>query len=65
MEAAFGDSQEMVLFVSGLTQDDKAIDFLSVHESPLYLKWSEKLLYRKEEEKLLEECREEESMLES
>ena len=65
VEAAFGDSQEMVLFVSGLTQDDKAIDFLSVHESPLYLKWSEKLLYRKEEEKLLEECREEESMLES
>ena len=65
VEAAFGDSQEMVLFVSGLTQDDKAMDFLSIHESPLYLKWSGKLLYRKEEEKLLEECRKEESLLES
>ena len=31
-------------FCIGLTQDDKAIDFLSVHESPLYLKWSEKTL---------------------
>ena len=65
VETAFGDSQEMVLFVSGLTQDDKAMDFLSIHESPLYLKWSGKLLYRKEEEKLLEECRKEESLLES
>ena len=27
LEEAFGDSQEMVLFVSGLTQDDKAMDF--------------------------------------
>ena len=54
----------MVLFVSGLTQDTLTMDFLSLHESPLYMKWSEKLLYRKEEEKLLEECRKEESMLE-
>lgn len=61
---AFGDGQEMVLFVSGLTQDEKAMDFLTVHESPSYLKWSEKLLYRQEEEKLLEECRKEESVLE-
>ena len=64
LEEAFGDSQEMVLFVSGLTQDDKAMDFLTVHESPMYLKWSEKLLYRQEEEKLLEECRKEEDLLE-
>ena len=64
LEEAFGDSQEMVLFVSGLTQDDKAMDFLTVHESPMYLKWSEKLLYRQEEEKLLEECRKEENLLE-
>ena len=56
-------SQEMVLFVSGLTQDDKAMDFLMVHESPMYLKWSEKLLYRQEEERLLEECRKEEDLL--
>ena len=27
VEAVFGDSQEMVLFVSGLTQDDKAMTF--------------------------------------
>ena len=63
LEEAFGDSQEMVLFVSGLTQDDKAMDFLTVHESPMYLKWSEKLLYRQEEERLLEECRKEEDLL--
>ena len=54
----------MVLFVSGLTQDDRAMDFLSIHESPLYLKWSGKLLYRQEQEKLLEECRKAESVLE-
>lgn len=64
LEDAFGDSQEMVLFVSGLTQDDRAMDFLTVHESPMYLKWSQKLLYRQEEEKLLEECRKEEDLLE-
>lgn len=64
IEAAFGDGQEMVLFVSGLTQDDRAMDFLSIHESPLYLKWSGKLLYRQEQEKLLEECRKAESVLE-
>lgn len=62
-EKSFGDGQEMVLFVSGLTQDTLAMDFLSLHESPLYMKWSEKLLYRKEEEKLLEECRKEEDLL--
>ena len=63
LEEAFGDSQEMVLFVSGLTQDDRVMDFLTVHESPMYLKWSEKRLYRQEEERLLEECRKEEDLL--
>lgn len=58
LETAFGDGQEMVLFVTGLTQNDRAAEFLSAWECPLYLKWSQKLLYREQEEKLKEVCRE-------
>ena len=58
LETAFGDGQEMVLFVTGLTQNERAAEFLSAWECPLYLKWSQKLLYREQEEKLKEVCRE-------
>lgn len=58
LEAAFGDGQEMVLFVTGLTQNERAAEFFSAWECPVYLNWSQKLLYREREEELKKACQE-------
>lgn len=58
VEDCFGDEQEMVLLVSGLTRNKRAAAFLSVHKSEAYLRYSEKLLYRKREKELQKACRE-------
>lgn len=58
VEECFGDAQEMVLLVSGLTRNRRAAEFLSRYESVPYLKYSEKLLYRKQEKELQRACRE-------
>ncbi len=58
LERCFGEGQEMVLFVSGLTRNAHAMEFISAHGSESYLRHSEKLLYRKQEKLLKEECRE-------
>ena len=58
MENAFGDGQEMVLFVTGLTGNERAVKFISVHGCQPYFRYSESLLYRKQERKLQEACME-------
>jgi len=54
---AFGDGQEMILFVSALTRGDAAMDFISLHGCGAYLQYSGKLLYREREAELQEACR--------
>lgn len=58
LERAFGDGQEMVLFVTALTGNERVSTFIGNYGCKPYFKYSGKLLYRKEEEKLLAECRE-------
>lgn len=40
----FGEEQEMILLVSGLTKNRSAMDFIRVHGCPEYLKYSEVLV---------------------
>ena len=42
--ACFGEDQEMILLVSGLTKNRRAMDFIRVHGCPEYLKFSEVLV---------------------
>ena len=56
MKDAFGDGQEMVFFVTGLTRNSHAGAFIREYGCEPYFVCSEKLLYRKQEQKLQEEC---------
>jgi len=44
MEAAFGNGQEMVVFVTELTMDRKAVSYLSENKCERYLKYNEELM---------------------
>ena len=57
LEQCFGEGQEMVLFVSGLTRNEAAMDFISLHGCDAYLRRSGALLYRQRERELQEACR--------
>lgn len=54
----FGEEQEMVLFVSGLTRNERASKFIGEQGCDSYFYYSEKLLYQKQEEELRKECME-------
>lgn len=56
LELAFEDGQEMVLFVSSLTQNSQAMDFISRHGSEGYLRHCHLLLYRLREKQLQQAC---------
>lgn len=56
LELAFEDGQEMVLFVSSLTQNSQAMDFISRHGSEGYLQHCHLLLYRLREKQLQQAC---------
>ena len=56
MKECFGDGQETVLFVTGLTRNSHAAAFIREYGCDPYFVCSEKLLYRKQEKKLQEEC---------
>ena len=58
MEKAFGDDQEMVLFVTGLTGNERMSAFIGSHGCDPYFRYSEKLLFRKQEKELVKACRE-------
>ena len=55
----FGDDQEMVLFVSGLSKNESVIKFVGEHGCDSYFRYSEALLYRKQEEQLKKAIKEE------
>ena len=52
----FGEEQEMVLFVSGLSKSERAMEFISNNGCDMYFKYSEALLFRKKEEELKRAC---------
>lgn len=54
----FGDGQELLLFLSGLTRSPLAAAFLSEYPCQAYLRYSEKLLFRRQERQLQEQCAE-------
>ena len=54
MEAAFGDSQEMVVFVTELTANYYCVKFLQSYECPRYFQYNERLLFEKNQQSILE-----------
>lgn len=56
VEDCFGEEQEMALFVSGLTKNVCAMEFIGAHGNRQYFHYSEQLLYRQRETELQKEC---------
>lgn len=56
MEEAFGDGQEMVLFMTQLSHNEMMMTYISRNGCKKFFKYSEKLLYRQQEEQLQKEC---------
>lgn len=54
MEAAFGDSQEMVLFVTELNTSQDALRFLKEYECQRYYQYNERLLFTHQEDAIKE-----------
>ncbi len=57
LEESFGEGQEMVLFLSGLTRSPRAMDYIARHGCKEYLQRSHALLYKKQEIALQEACK--------
>ena len=55
MEAAFGDSQEMVSFVTELNTNYYSIQFLKENDCDKYYQYNKKLLFDKQQEEILAE----------
>lgn len=53
MEAAFGDSQEMVIFITGLSDGRSSIKFLRENECGRYYEYNKRLLFENQEEEIL------------
>lgn len=53
---SFGDDQEMVLFVSEITQNPQIIDFIGQFGCDFYFKYSDRFLGNTQEKALREEC---------
>ena len=45
MEAAFGESQEMVVFITELSVNAHAVSFLKENECPRYYRYNKSLLF--------------------
>lgn len=54
LEAAFGDSEEMVIFVTGLTTGKSSVRFLQENECKKYYEYNSLLLFENQENSLLE-----------
>ena len=59
LEECFGDSQEMVLFVSSLSKSRNAMNFMNQHGCDPYFSFSKILLYRQKEVEIKKACMEE------
>ena len=57
MESAFGEGEEMVIFVTELTMNPDCVLFLAEHPSEAYLKYSERLLVGTRRGELLAEIK--------
>ncbi len=57
MEAAFGDSQEMVVFVTGLNTSYYSIKFLQEYDCSRYYQYNERLLFDSQEREILSKIR--------
>ena len=55
MEAAFGESQEMVFFITQLSSDEHAMWFIGENECPRYYRYNKALLF---EDRSAQICRE-------
>lgn len=53
MEAAFGDSQEMVVFITGLNTGFYSVKFLQEYECPRYYQYNSRLLFDSQEQEIL------------
>ena len=53
MEAAFGDSQEMVIFVTELNSRYSAVSFLQEYQCDRYYEYNKRLLFDQEEADIL------------
>ena len=58
LEDAFGDGQEMILFVTELSKNEKIMAYVSSHGCEAYFRYSDLLLYRKREAELQKDCEE-------
>lgn len=58
IEESFGEKQEMLLFVTGLTADREMTDFIAENGCPAYFRHSGMLLYNREERELRQACME-------
>lgn len=58
MEKAFGESQEMVIFVTELTSNYYSMKFISEYGCEKYFQYNESLLFHDRENKLLQEVQE-------
>lgn len=56
-EACFAEGQEMVLLVTNLSRNDRAMTYLIANGSDTFLRHADALLYQKQEQALLEQCR--------
>ena len=52
MEAAFGDSQEMVIFITELNSGDGSVKFLREYECERYYQYNERLLFQNREDEI-------------
>ncbi|WP_124068227.1 AAA family ATPase [Clostridium sp. E02] len=52
MEAAFGDSQEMVIFITELNSSDSSVKFLREYECERYYQYNERLLFQNREDEI-------------
>ena len=56
IKESFGENQEMLLFVTGITADKAMTSFIAGNGCPAYFEHSEMLLYNKEENELRKAC---------
>lgn len=54
----FGDGQELILLLSGLTGNEKAMEFISSHGCERFMEYSERMLYRRRRKELQRACEE-------
>ena len=57
LEDCFGDGQELLLFETGLTGDDRVSTFIAGYGCTSYFKHCDLLLYQKQDNAMLEECK--------